>query len=280
MCGIIEVLRTGLEGGLLATRWEVTKAVRASDLPAPSRLLMLVLADVAEVGTAEIPEKFSPSLRVLAGETGLDKSTVKRHLTSLEESGWIVRTRPDEKAQGRGERNLYRLDLPSGEGGAQDAHPGAENTPPRRTVRREGGAENTQPGRTVRHQKTDLTDPPQIPSDLPTPSASLAPDGATITQRSKRITDAYAAAQPMCRWPAINGIVIRAIKAEKFSDDEIHAALMRLAGEGRTVTVESLRIELEGMPPGRTSPRPARPTDDPDYWNRAMARAQAREATQ
>jgi DNA-binding transcriptional ArsR family regulator len=240
---------------------------------------MLVLADVAEVGTAEIPEKFSPSLRVLAGETGLDKSTVKRHLATLEESGWIVRTRPDAKAQWRGERNLYRLDLPGGiehfEVGAQDAQVGAENTHPGGTEHPGGGAQKAGGGRTVRPQKTDLTDLHQIPSDLPTPSASLAPAGLTITQRSKRITDAYAAAQPLCRWPAINGIVIRAIKVEKFSDEEIRAALMRLAGEGRTVTLETLRIELEGMPP-RASPNGGA---NRDMLNRAMERAQAKEAS-
>ena len=96
------------------TRWEVTKAVRASDLPAPSRLIMLTLADAAEVGTAEIPPKFTPSLSVLSKETALDRRTVQRHLAALEEAGWIVRSRPDAKAQWFGERVRYRLDLPSG----------------------------------------------------------------------------------------------------------------------------------------------------------------------
>lgn len=96
----------------MATRWEITRAVRGSDLPAPGRLIMLTLADVAEVGTAEIPARFTPSLTILARETGLGKSTVKVHLASLEESGWIVRIRPDAKAQWNGERTRYRLALP------------------------------------------------------------------------------------------------------------------------------------------------------------------------
>jgi DNA-binding transcriptional ArsR family regulator len=100
----------------MPTRWDVTKAVRASDLPAPSRLVMLVLADVAEVGTAEIPERFTPSLTVLARETGLGKSTVAAHLAALETAGWVVRHRPYEAAMARGERTRYRLTVP-GAGG-------------------------------------------------------------------------------------------------------------------------------------------------------------------
>lgn len=96
----------------MPTKWEVTKAVRASDLPAPSRLVMLVLADVAEVGTAEIPERRTPSLAVLAKETGLGKATVARHLTALEKHGWVIRERPDAAAMVRGERTHYRLSIP------------------------------------------------------------------------------------------------------------------------------------------------------------------------
>jgi hypothetical protein len=93
---------------------------------------------------------------------------------------------------------------------------------------------------------------PSAAADEPQPTPPL-----TITQRSKRITDAYHAAQPMCRWPAINGIVQLAIKSNKYDDGEIEAAMLRLAKEGRSVSVESLRIELEGLvplPPGRASP--------------------------
>lgn len=120
----------------MPTRWEITKAVRASDLPAPSRLIMLVLADVAEVGTAEIPQQFTPSVNVLANETGLSKRTVQAHLSSLEETGWIARMRPaTPEAMWRGDRVRYRLTVPNGqvqempEGGAGDAQPSAGDAP-------------------------------------------------------------------------------------------------------------------------------------------------------
>jgi hypothetical protein len=111
------------------------------------------------------------------------------------------------------------------------------------------------------------------PMAIPTPTPiTTAPSGAvaddkrrpalTVTQRSKAITDAYAEAEPMCKWPAVNGIVIRAIKSERYADDEIRAALLRLAQEGRGVTVETLRTELSGFPPARSNgQRPPAATD-------------------
>lgn len=104
------------------------------------------------------------------------------------------------------------------------------------------------------------------PASRPNASRSSAP-GTTqpaaprsVTQRSKTLVDAYAAVEPMSKWPAVNAIVIKAIKTERWCDDEIGAALLRLAAEKRPVTVDSLRVELDGLPPSngngvRGSPR-------------------------
>lgn len=90
-------------------------------------------------------------------------------------------------------------------------------------------------------------------------SAAAPPSAPTLTQRSKTITNAYADAEPMCRWPAINGIVLKALKAGRWSDNEIRDALLRLATEHRTVTVDTLRIELDGLPtPNRSAAPPVR----------------------
>jgi len=118
---------------------------------------------------------------------------------------------------------------------------------------RETRASGDSQQRTEQERTTPTVPPTESP---PVPAA---PNGATVTQRAKKITDAYAALEPMCRWPAINGIVIKAINAERWSDDEIRDGLQRLAKEGRSVTVETLRTELAGMPP-RASPRST--TDD------------------
>lgn len=80
-------------------------------------------------------------------------------------------------------------------------------------------------------------------------------ESMTVTQRSKRITDAYAQVEPMCKWPAVNAVAIKAIKSGKWSDDEIRDALLRLAKEGRGVTVETVRVELQGFAATARSPQ-------------------------
>ena len=85
--------------------------------------------------------------------------------------------------------------------------------------------------------------------DIQTPTVSAGEtESLTETQRSKRLTDAYAEAVPMCKWVAVNGVVLSAIRSGKFADDEIRAALLRLAAENRSVTIDSLRTELVGFP--------------------------------
>lgn len=158
----------------MVTRWEVTKAVRNSDLPAASRLIMLTLADSAETGTAEIPPRFTPSVAVLARETGLDRRTVQRHLAALEAAGWVIRTRPDERAQWFGERIRYRLALPSGMEPPQvaDNHKGGGTEPHGWRQDATGvAAESPKGGGTEPPLYTDHSDQSQIKSD---PSSSSA----------------------------------------------------------------------------------------------------------
>jgi len=102
-------------------------------------------------------------------------------------------------------------------------------------------------------------------------SAGDAAGELTPTQRSKRLTDAYAAVEPMCKWVAINGVVLSAIKSGRFADDEIRDALLRLADEGRPVTIDSLRTELQGLAP-RTRGRPAEPGSAADQRRAEIAR--------
>jgi hypothetical protein len=107
---------------------------------------------------------------------------------------------------------------------------------------------------------------PQAEADTDDQQASPAAAGKprlTVTQRSKRITDAYAEAEPMCKWPAVNGVVIKAINSKRFTDEEIRDALLRMAAENRSVTVDSLRTELGGLPP-RTGASPPKQTNYTD----------------
>jgi hypothetical protein len=122
-----------------------------------------------------------------------------------------------------------------------------------------------------------------IPEPVQQPSVAAANSAAahlSITQRSKRITDAYATAEPMCKWPAVNGVVIKAIKAERYSDDEIRDALLRMAADNRSVTVDSLRTELGGLPArdGAASRREAEQAATDALFARNMQRETGRSA--
>lgn len=69
----------------------------------------------------------------------------------------------------------------------------------------------------------------------------------TQGQRANRLTKTYTDRVPMSAFLAVQGVVLKAIKAGK-TDDEITAALVRLADDGRSVTANTLRIEIEGQP--------------------------------
>lgn len=90
-----------------ATRWDVERAVMASDLPANARLVALVLCAATARGTVVVPPEFSPSLDRLASRTGLGRATVARELNRLEAGGWAIRHRAS------GVRTWYTLAVPT-----------------------------------------------------------------------------------------------------------------------------------------------------------------------
>lgn len=147
----------------MPSRFEYERAVRASDLPPLSRLLTLTLATWADVKTGIIPDRLSPSLSTLEEATGMDRSTVRRHLNKVETAGWVVRNRPDPAAaRAKKARTRYRITVPKGievpesdgyEVGAENAETrgtqplvdselGAHSPLPRGTQPLELGAEN------------------------------------------------------------------------------------------------------------------------------------------
>jgi hypothetical protein len=78
------------------------------------------------------------------------------------------------------------------------------------------------------------------------PTAEVVPaEPLRDTQRSRLITNAYAEAEPFCKWTAVNAIVLRAVRAQRWSDEEIRTAVVRLAEEQRPVTVDTLRFALQ-----------------------------------
>lgn len=94
---------------------------------------------------------------------------------------------------------------------------------------------------------------------------ALRTDGANIQQRAEPITRAYYdAVKGMCKWPAVLGIVKAALKTGHWTDQAVLEGVMRLAESERSLTVETLRVELNGFS-ARASPPPV---------NRATERTQ------
>jgi len=139
------------------------------------------------------------------------------------------------------------------------------------------------PARRAISNEIATRDPSPDPVQQPPTSVAAANESrrgavSTPTQRAKPITDAYYAIQPMCKWTAINGIVVHAIKTGKYADEEVHSALLRLAEGSRTVTIESLRVEIEGFAPRSQPVVDRRQAATDQKFDRAMARARAKDA--
>ncbi len=97
----------------MTTRWEVERAVCASDLSPQERLTALTLLTMATAENAVIPAEHTPSLTRIQSMTGQGATTVKRALNGLEAAGWVVRKRPDvAKARADKERTRYALKVP------------------------------------------------------------------------------------------------------------------------------------------------------------------------
>jgi len=74
-------------------------------------------------------------------------------------------------------------------------------------------------------------------------------------QRANRLTQTYTSRVKLSNFAAIRGVVRKAVAAN-YPDVAIVAALGRLADDGRSVTTDTLRHELDGLPT-RASPKPS-----------------------
>lgn len=88
-------------------------------------------------------------------------------------------------------------------------------------------------------------------------SRAVAP---TENQRAQELAKTYTDVVKLSNFLAVLGVVKKAINAGDYSDDDIQSALSRLAEDRRTISTESLRIEIEGPPKRRLHAAPN--TDD------------------
>jgi len=111
--------------------------------------------------------------------------------------------------------------------------------------------------------------------DQTTARTETDPDEA----RATTLTRGYLAVEPMALFERVRPAVLAAVKRGRHRHDEIADALARLAEDDRSVTLETLRIELSGPP--RAGPRavsssaaylalipPKDDPEDPEPWSK------------
>jgi hypothetical protein len=76
----------------------------------------------------------------------------------------------------------------------------------------------------------------------------------TEGQRVNALAKVYTDLVPLSNFPAVAGVVRKAVRVGMWSDEDLAAALERLGHDGRAVTTDALRYELTGFP-GRQSNR-------------------------
>lgn len=99
----------------MTSRFDIERAVLASDLPKLERLLMFVLLAHADNESAAIKPRFSPSLTDLAKESGMGRNTVQAILRKLDTKGWVSRQRPPAEKSRKGAQTRYWLAIPVSE---------------------------------------------------------------------------------------------------------------------------------------------------------------------
>lgn len=93
-------------------------------------------------------------------------------------------------------------------------------------------------------------DPPSIEHRLKNTN-SLSPNGErepTEGQRVNALTKVYTEIVPLSNFPAVAGVIRKAVRTGLWDDETIAEALERLGHDGRSVTTDVLRYELTGFP--------------------------------
>lgn len=106
----------------------------------------------------------------------------------------------------------------------------------------------------------DETGLPPMANEL-RPTSNLDPithtSGATTPrsegQRVNTLTKIYTDAVPLSNFPAVSGVVRKAVRAGLWDDETIGEALARMGADGRSVTTDGLRYELTGFPGRQTN---------------------------
>lgn len=115
-------------------------------------------------------------------------------------------------------------------------------------------------------------------TEVPTTSGGEPPAAETPGQRGNRLAKAYTDLVPLSNFPAVAGVVRKAMGAG-YDDEAIVGGLRRLANENRSVTTDTLRVELEGLPVSRYNRQDEPRAESPEERRVREARQRQREAS-
>jgi hypothetical protein len=96
--------------------------------------------------------------------------------------------------------------------------------------------------------------PQPIPPSAAVPAAVPVDAKKAANKAAQELTRAYTDVVKLSNFPAVMSVVKKARNTGEYGDPQIRAALERLAADGRSVTTDALRYELEGFPASRASP--------------------------
>lgn len=223
-----------------------------------TKAVLVALADMADE-----QDSCWPSQELLADRTEQTDRSVRNAVKHLEEAGFL--TRRPHFIEGKRQNDRYFLAV--------------EVTAERRTVKKSTSSRSNrndvpvEPPTTGTKQQeppepdsktTGTTFPVTLnePKDEPSVGATAAAADAgalfdvpqpplnetlSVQRRAQLLAKDFYELRPMVNFPAVMEIVKKAIYA-KHGDDAIRDALVTIARDGRTLTVEVLRIALEGAP--------------------------------
>lgn len=103
---------------------------------------------------------------------------------------------------------------------------------------------------------TTTHNPQPIPPSAAAGAAEPVDAKKAANIAAQNLTRAYTDVVKLSNFPAVMAIVKKARAAGQYTDEQIKAALERLAADGRSVTTDALRYELEGFPAARPMPNP------------------------
>jgi hypothetical protein len=234
---------------------------------------VLSLLTRADAGTGTVPLVHAPSLARLAADTGLGRTTVKRHLVIVEKAGWVTRHRSARAAEEQAP-NWYQVHVPAG----RTAGLGPER-PQGARGRAAPGLGPQRPKARARAGHNQTTRPvPDHPSGAAAP-APAAPDDPTTQQILAGFIDFDRANGGQLTRRTIGQLAryIHDMLAEGIDADRIRRGLAAWRGRGQhPSTLHSFVDAALAGPPSPAAPR--RQSERDAMFERAMARAQARDA--